>query len=122
MPLIQIAVHVSRAITGGASQNIGCVLQSFTDPVATKAIWMVAPCYHLASAMFNDSGFAGRLRATPEDEEGIDLDVLEKKIVALEEKEALEIHGPSLKLRLQGLDCLHECSRWCALRYGNSRF
>lgn len=71
-------------ITGGASQNLANILQSFTDPVCTRAIWMVAPCYHLASGIFDDAGFRGRLRATPEDEEGIDLEVLEQKIQDLE--------------------------------------
>ena len=70
-------------ITGGASQNLACVLQSFTDPVYTKAIWMVAPCYFLACPIFIDSGFAGRLRAVPEDEEGINLAYLEKGLQAM---------------------------------------
>ncbi|KAI5457191.1 pyridoxal phosphate-dependent transferase [Mariannaea sp. PMI_226] len=75
-------------ITGGASQNVANILQSFTDPVITKAVWMVAPTYHLVCAIFDDAGFAGRLRAFPEDEEGIDLQALESKIIALEKEEA----------------------------------
>lgn len=75
-------------VTGGASQSLACVLQKFTDPMMTRAIWMVAPCYHLACAIFEDAGFAERLRATPEDEDGIDLDVLEAKIRALETEES----------------------------------
>ncbi|KAF4125371.1 Aspartate/methionine/tyrosine aminotransferase [Geosmithia morbida] len=75
------------SITGGASQNIACVLQTFTDPVLTRAVWIVAPCYYLGCAIFDDAGFQGRLKATPEDEEGIDLDALENKIRALEEQE-----------------------------------
>jgi len=69
-------------ITGGASQNIACVLQSFTDPAYTRAVWMAAPCYYLACPIFADSGFAGRMRAVPEDDEGIDLAYLEKGIIA----------------------------------------
>ncbi|TLD24167.1 hypothetical protein PspLS_06776 [Pyricularia sp. CBS 133598] len=65
-------------ITGGASQNLGCVLSSFTDPGFTKAVWVVAPCYHLSNPIFEDAGFRGRLRAVPEDDEGIDLDWLER--------------------------------------------
>ena len=42
-------------ITGGASQNLACVLQVFSDPVFTK-VWMVAPCYFLACRIFEDSG------------------------------------------------------------------
>ncbi|KAJ9397545.1 hypothetical protein DTO282F9_5550 [Paecilomyces variotii] len=71
-------------ITGGASQNLACVLQAFTDPVYTRNVWIVAPMYYLAGRIFDDSGFAGRLRGIPEDEEGIDLDFLER---GLEEAE-----------------------------------
>lgn len=64
-------------ITGGASQSLACILQSYTEPVYTKAVWVVAPCYYLACPIFEDSGFKGRLKAVPEDNEGIDLDFLE---------------------------------------------
>lgn len=74
-------------ITGGASQSLANVLASFTDPVVTRAVWVVAPCYYLACNIFDDAGFYGRLRATPEDEEGIDIEELERKIQALEEEE-----------------------------------
>jgi DNA-binding transcriptional MocR family regulator len=70
-------------ITGGASQNIANILQSFTDPVYTKAVWMVAPCYFLACPIFADSGFGGRLKAVPEDDEGIDLVFLEKGLESI---------------------------------------
>ena len=75
-------------ITGGASQNLACILQTFTDPLYTRNVWMVAPTYYLACRIFEDSGFAGKLRGIPEDEEGIDLDSLSKKI-ALSEQKAL---------------------------------
>lgn len=42
-------------ITGGASQNLACLLQVFADPVYTK-VWMVAPCYFLACRIFDDAG------------------------------------------------------------------
>src|SRR5262249_19226965 len=32
-------------ISGGASQSVACILQSFTDPVYTRAVWAIAPCY-----------------------------------------------------------------------------
>lgn len=64
-------------VTGGASQAIACVLQSFTDPGYTRAVWMVAPCYFLAGPIFEDAGFYGadgRLRGFGEDGEGADVD------------------------------------------------
>jgi DNA-binding transcriptional MocR family regulator len=47
-------------ITGGASQNLACVLQVYSDPVYTK-VWMVAPCYYLACGIFDDSGGESRI-------------------------------------------------------------
>ena len=67
-------------ISGGASQNLACILQTFTDPIYTRNVFMVAPTYYLACRIFNDSGFDDRLRAVPEDEEGIDLDYLERAL------------------------------------------
>lgn len=81
-------------ISGGASQNLACILQSFTDPSYTRAVWMIAPCYHLACDIFDDAGFKGRLRAFPEDEEGIDLEELEANIRRLEEEEKDRVQGP----------------------------
>ncbi|GAB1742493.1 hypothetical protein NU219Hw_g8037t1 [Hortaea werneckii] len=61
-------------MSGGASQNLGCMLSTFSDPAYTRHIWIVAPAYMLAFRVFEqDGGFAGRLRAVPEDEEGIDI-------------------------------------------------
>lgn len=60
-------------ITGGASQNLACILQRFADPNFTRYVWLVAPCYYLACPIFEDSGFTGRLRAVPEDVEGVDV-------------------------------------------------
>ncbi|KAH8701526.1 aminotransferase [Talaromyces proteolyticus] len=65
-------------ISGGASQGLASILQVFTDPSYTKNIFMIAPTYHLACRVFEDHGFAGRLKAVPEDIEGIDIDYLEK--------------------------------------------
>lgn len=68
------------AVSGGASQSLACILQSFTDPAYTRAVWMVSPCYFLACPIFADAGLGGttgKLRSVPEDAEGIDLEFLE---------------------------------------------
>ncbi|KAE8371615.1 pyridoxal phosphate-dependent transferase [Aspergillus bertholletiae] len=67
-------------ISGGASQNLACVLQVFTDPRHTRYVWMVEPIYHLVFGIFQDAGFYDRLRAVPEDEDGIDVDSLERAL------------------------------------------
>lgn len=64
-------------ITGGASQNLGNLLGVYTDPSYTRTIWIVAPAYFHAFRMFEDAGFAGRMRAVAEDDEGVDLNMLE---------------------------------------------
>ncbi|KAJ0118956.1 minotransferase [Diaporthe amygdali] len=88
-------------ISGGASQALACILQSFTEPVYTKAVWAIAPCYYLACAIFEDSGFKGRLKAVPEDDEGIDLDWLERGLKKIEDKidpdEAPVYKNPNLR-------------------------
>lgn len=63
-------------VSGGASQSLARILQSFSDPVYTRAVWVVEPCYHLACGIFEDAGFAGRLRASPADDEGVDVEAL----------------------------------------------
>lgn len=67
-------------VTGGASQGLACLLQSFSDPGRTLAVFLAAPCYFLACPIFEDAGFSGRMRAVPEDDEGIDLVALEEGI------------------------------------------
>ncbi|KAI7174508.1 PLP-dependent transferase [Hortaea werneckii] len=68
-------------MSGGASQNLGCMLSTFSDPSYTRHIWIVAPAYMLAFRVFEqDGGFAGRLRAVPEDEEGIDIAFLRAEL------------------------------------------
>ena len=73
-------------ITGGASQNLACVLQLFTDPVYTRHVWMVSPTYFLACPIFEDSGFHGRLRSVPEDQEGLDIDFLRNALQVSEDE------------------------------------
>lgn len=67
-------------ISGGASQNLACILQVFTDPSFTRNVYIVAPTYHLACRIFEDNGFVGRLRAIPEDDEGLDVTFLEASL------------------------------------------
>jgi DNA-binding transcriptional MocR family regulator len=71
-------------ITGGASQNLACVLQVFSDPVRTR-VWMVAPCYFLACRIFGDAGL--RVRAVGEGSEGVDLEGLERRLIESEEED-----------------------------------
>lgn len=71
-------------ITGGASQNLACVLQVFTDPLKTR-VWMVAPCYFLACRIFEDSGL--KCRGIGEGEEGVDLKALEEELKKVEKEE-----------------------------------
>ncbi|GAB7353978.1 hypothetical protein MBLNU459_g4574t1 [Dothideomycetes sp. NU459] len=72
-------------ITGGASQNLGCMLQVFTDPVHTRSVQMVAPAYMLAFRIFQDNGLADKLRAVPEDEKGVDIKILRRQLQQAEE-------------------------------------
>lgn len=86
-------------ISGGASQNLACVLQTFTDPVYTRNVWMVAPTYYLACRIFADAGFDGRLRAVPEDEQGIDIAYLEQALHESEQAAVAEGNtSPRIKL------------------------
>ncbi|KAF1947420.1 PLP-dependent transferase [Clathrospora elynae] len=73
-------------ISGGASQNLACLLQDFTDPVYTRNVWIVAPAYMLAFRIFEDAGFHKKLRAVPEDDEGIDMEFLRSQIRKSEDK------------------------------------
>ena len=102
-------------ITGGASQSIACILQSFTDPAFTQTVWAVAPCYYLACPIFEDAGFRGRLRAVPEDSEGIDLKWLERGLRAGEpshpkEPPAFKTPSPYRKVYRHIIYCVPTCS------------
>lgn len=67
-------------LSGGASQNLACILDTFTDPTVTQYIWMIAPTYFCACRVFDDAGFAGRLRAVPEDKDGLDVQFLSEQL------------------------------------------
>jgi DNA-binding transcriptional MocR family regulator len=79
------------AVTGGASQNLACLLQSFTDPVYTRNVWIVAPAYMLAFRIFDDSAL--KLRAVPEDEQGIDIEYLRSEIRKSEDRAQAQSSG-----------------------------
>ncbi|KAK5945680.1 Valine--pyruvate aminotransferase [Knufia obscura] len=85
-------------ISGGASQNIACVLQTFTDPVYTRNVWMVAPTYFRCCRIIDDSGFGGRMKGVPEDEEGIDIDYL-ASFIELSENKAIDEGNLEPKLK-----------------------
>lgn len=70
------------AVTGGASQNLDSILQCYTSLEYTQAIYLVAPTYHFVCDIFEDHGYAGRLRAVPEDDQGLDIDLLEARMRA----------------------------------------
>lgn len=74
-------------ITGGASPNLVTILQCFSDVNYTRAVWIVAPCYHLVCGIFEDSGFGGKLHAVAEDDEGPDLEALELNLARFERED-----------------------------------
>lgn len=73
-------------ISNGASGSLANLLQVFTDPVYTRNVWIVAPAYMLSFRIFEDAGFHDRLRAVPEDHEGIDIEYLREQLKKSEEK------------------------------------
>ncbi|KAL3419623.1 aminotransferase [Phlyctema vagabunda] len=73
-------------VSGGASQNVVNILQVYTDPSYTRGVWMIEPTYHLASKIFEDAGFQGKLRGVPEDDEGCDIDFFRTRITEVEKE------------------------------------
>ncbi|KAG7128330.1 hypothetical protein HYQ44_014933 [Verticillium longisporum] len=72
-------------VTAGASLGMASILQIFTDPSITRAVWIVAPVYHLSFGMFKDAGFEDRLISVPEETDGIDLEWLEIQLAKCDE-------------------------------------
>lgn len=73
--------HPSSArisVTGGASQNLACILQCYTSPEYTHSVYLVAPTYHLVCDIFKDHHYAGRLKAIPEDDQGLNIEFLDE--------------------------------------------
>ena len=105
------AIDESRVcIAGGASQNLANALNRFTDANYTRHVWMIEPTYFLACPIFEDCGFAGKLRGVPEDEEGIDLDFLRSKLAEIEAIIAArgEVDEPQLKARANGYEKIYK--------------
>ena len=73
-------------ISGGASQNLSCVLQVLTDPSFTQHVWISSPAYMLVFRIFKDHGFEDKLRAVPEVDDGLDVTWLEEELKKAEEK------------------------------------
>lgn len=80
-------------ITGGASQGLAGLLLTFTDPAVTRAVWVVARTYFCACSIFDDAGFAGRMRAVPEDDEGLDVGALERGFEEMDAEEGQRQRG-----------------------------
>ena len=77
-------------ITGGASQGLTVVLQMLSDPIATKAVWMTAPCFFAARKIFEDAGLTGKLRGVNEFDDGsIDLEYLQREMTKLDSQPSL---------------------------------
>ena len=87
-------------ITGGASQNLACILQVYSDPVYTRNVWMVAPTYFLACRIFEDHGFKRKLKAVEESVDGCDVDFLERQLkIDQDDQRNEEFSRPDLKVR-----------------------
>ncbi|RSL49843.1 hypothetical protein CEP51_015433 [Fusarium floridanum] len=97
-------------IAAGASQNLVNCLIRFTDPTYTRRIWMVEPTYFLACPVFEDCGFAGKLRGVPEDDEGIDLDFLQSALAETEAEVAARggLDEPELKSGAKGYQKIYK--------------
>jgi DNA-binding transcriptional MocR family regulator len=75
-------------ISGGASQNLACVLQVYSDPLYTK-VHMIAPSYFLACRVFTDAGLG--MRAVGEGSEGVDLVALERSLLEADKERSDEV-------------------------------
>lgn len=98
-------------IAGGASQNLANCLLRFTDPTYTRHIWMVEPTYFLACPVFEDCGYARKMRGVPEDDQGIDLAFL-RAALAQAEAETAEGSGkpdkPQFKTAANGYEKIYK--------------
>lgn len=84
-------------LNGGASQSLGSMLNVYTDPSSTLNIWLVAPAYMLVFRIFEDAGFSDKMRAVPEDEDGIDIAYLRREILKSEQNAGKDTTTPRYK-------------------------
>lgn len=61
------------AITNGASNALSTILQVCTDPLYTRAVWIVEPTYFLARKIWLDAGLGDKMCPLPDHGNGIDL-------------------------------------------------
>lgn len=73
-------------ITGGASQAVACILQSFTDVGVTRGVWVVEPGYFLVGGMMRDAGLGGVVRGVREDGRGVDVGALGEGMSRVDEE------------------------------------
>ena len=71
-------------------------MQTFTDPVYTRNVWIVSPTYMLVFRILDDAGLHHKLRAVPEDEEGIDIEYLGRELKKSERKARTEGNNHSV--------------------------
>jgi DNA-binding transcriptional MocR family regulator len=73
-------------ITTGASFAIPTILNVLTDSAITKCIWVVSPCFYMACRMFEDVGFAGKIKAVPKRGDGsVDVEALDQAMGEVEQ-------------------------------------
>jgi DNA-binding transcriptional MocR family regulator len=73
-------------ITAGASFALPTILNVLTDSAITKCIWVVSPCFYMACRMFEDVGFAGKIKAVPERGDGsVDVEALDQAMSEVEQ-------------------------------------
>ena len=84
------------AITGGASQNLGSILNVYTDSSYTRSVWVIAPAYFLAFRIFEDAGL--EMRAVPEEDEGVDIGYLKTEMEKVERQASKgDVSTPAFK-------------------------
>jgi DNA-binding transcriptional MocR family regulator len=103
-------------VTNGASGNLDNVLARFTEPGYTWNIWMVEPSYFLACPIFMDNGFQGMMKGVPEDDEGLDVDLLRR---GLENADKSSTSAPPLRKTGDRYEKLYRHVIYCVPTFSN---